>query len=272
MILTLAQYKSLQGITVATNDTLISALLTPVQAAIESYCDRKFDTDTYYQWFSFSQNVVLPQYPVTQISMLGYSEVFASIVITGEFTIEIKSDRISVTTGAFVTTDFTFAAFANITLITAAITAAFPTITFTLTATYATATPYRLRTGVVYDTLYGAAPSKLAYRIPDDSNRIIEIGFDLSLGFVYAWDEYFKDTIFVCWKGGYTSTSMPTDLQLLMSNIVRDIVDADTSNITGLFKSESLTNYSYTLADPSQIRRFLSKYYEELENWKKKTI
>jgi len=282
MILSLADYKIYTNTTVATYDTFISAVLPVVDEQIEAYCDRHFTAQDYYQWFAFDKYLVLPEWPCNNILFIGGSDTFATLVITGTYTIEVFTTKVSVTDGStFVTTDFLFSAYATVQLLCNAITAAFAGIVFTITAAYTGVTPKLLRTGLVTDTLYGAKQMTLAYRKPDLSNRILEIGYDASLGFSYSLAETYDDVLYLAWNAGYSYSAMPKGLQMVEANIIKDMILNMSSGINGaalnpFITSESLTNYSYTIGNLAIVVQYLRKefmrYYDALEFYKKKEI
>ena len=280
-ICNLADYKVLTDTTVATYDTFITAVLPVVQDQIESYCDRHFDSASYYQWFQYDKYMVLPEWPINNIKFVGCSDTVATVAVTGTFTIEVFNTKVSVTNEALTTTDFLFTGYANVTLLLAAITAAFGGIVFTIQTGYATCPPQRLRTGLVTDTLYGAKQVVASYRKPDLSNRILELGFDATLGFSYSAEEFYEDMVYIAWTAGYAYADMPKGLQMVEANIIKDMIQNMTSGVGGValnpfINSETLTNYSYTLGNISFVIQYLRKefmrYYDALEFYKKKEI
>jgi hypothetical protein len=280
-ILTLADWKTYTGTTVATYDTFVTAALPVVQDQIENYCDRHFDSTNYYQWFSYDNYLVLPEWPMNNLLFIGGSDTVATIVITGTYTVEVFNTKVCVTDEALTTTTFLFSAYANITLLLAAITAAFATIVFTIQSGYATCPPQRLRTGLVTDTLYGAKQLTVGFRKPDLSNRILELGYDASYGFLYSLGESYDDVIYLAWNAGYAYADMPKGLQMVEANIIKDMVQNMTAGAGGaalnpFINSEEFTNYSYTTGNISFIIQYLRKefmrYYDALEFYKKKEI
>ena len=69
---TVAAVKLYCGITDSTDDTLLSSLITAYSQWVRSYCNRDFDSRAYEIWRDgrHSQNLLLPEYPVTAIALL----------------------------------------------------------------------------------------------------------------------------------------------------------------------------------------------------------
>ncbi|MAE81619.1 MAG: hypothetical protein CMB80_02700 [Flammeovirgaceae bacterium] len=72
---TTALFKSYIGKETAEDDTLISALLDRSTSAINNYCDRIFESDTYRERYDGNgmSKIMLKQYPVTEIQMVATS-------------------------------------------------------------------------------------------------------------------------------------------------------------------------------------------------------
>jgi len=271
-IITTAEVKTLANISVATYDTQIGNLIPAVQDSVEKYCDRILDMTTYRQWFKFdnSNTLVLPQYPVRTILYFGQSIPVADITISsGDITLEVKEDRITVI-NVLTETDFLFSAYATLSLIAAAIFASFPTVSINLNTTYNNTSVSLLRTsqGLKW---YIAERVTALVRIVDNTDRILEIGEDVGLAFTFANDWYFNEFVMVAWKAGYdTNYPAPMALKLIMSNIINDIIVASNKSISGIYKSETIKNYSYTIWDPTLIHKEMQKYLSDLEPFVKK--
>lgn len=72
-ITTKTAFKAYTGITTTTDDDLIDALLNRATSAIESYCDRKFQHDTYRERYDGDGtcDLLLKQYPIDEIKYLS---------------------------------------------------------------------------------------------------------------------------------------------------------------------------------------------------------
>lgn len=71
---TLEKAKTYLGISSVTQDTLISSLITSVSAEVESFCGRKFESDTYTEYFDTDgeTKIFLKNYPVTSLTSVKY--------------------------------------------------------------------------------------------------------------------------------------------------------------------------------------------------------
>ncbi len=74
MLTTLTKVKTYLGISSVTQDTLISSLITSVSAEVESFCGRKFESDTYTEYFDTDgeTKIFLKNYPVTSLTSVKY--------------------------------------------------------------------------------------------------------------------------------------------------------------------------------------------------------
>jgi len=72
-ITTKTAFKAYAGITVTTDDDLIDTLLLRATSAIESYCDRKFQHDTYRERYDGDGtcDLLLRQYPIDEVKYLS---------------------------------------------------------------------------------------------------------------------------------------------------------------------------------------------------------
>lgn len=72
-ITTRTAFKTYTGITITTDDDLIDTLLLRATAAIESYCDRKFQHDTYRERYDGDGtcDLLLKQYPIGEVKLLS---------------------------------------------------------------------------------------------------------------------------------------------------------------------------------------------------------
>lgn len=287
MILTLAEYKSLTGTTSAANDTLITALLPAVQSQIQVLCDRLFDLQDYYEWHNYSPTVIVSQYPLTQLKFLGTIVRGASFSPTTGYNYEITFSQ---TTGlpvnlvitndlTFASTTFALAPLVDLAGLKVAVEAALPAITLTIESGYAT-TNYRLFKRGSGTDLYVAERLNAITRI--DDNRTAVMMEDLSFLFFLTMDVGTDVQLFVMYTAGYATADVPQALKLIAANIIKDIVSIQTGSsggaISGLYKSETIGNYSYTMAIPVSatatldIANIVLKYADQLYPFRKKTI
>lgn len=101
-ITTKTAFKAYAGIDVTTYDDLIDTLLLRATSAIESYCDRKFQEDTYREKYNGdgTNELLLKQYPITELKYLSVGAVDA-IKITNVNS-DAYNSRIRVTSASMV--------------------------------------------------------------------------------------------------------------------------------------------------------------------------
>lgn len=275
-ILTLADYKTLTGTTVATNDALITALLPVAQSNIETYCDRLFDTTRYGEWFKFTgdRHIVLPQYPVTSIMFLGYPATVANIVIaSGSYNIEVTKTGVTVTNDAnFAQDTYLFAANTTLALLKTEIEDDYPAIiTVNIETGYTTMNSLLLQTGSG-NTWTGAVRLDSQARMLDRSDRIFEVAYNSVFVMSYQTDMVYNDNIYVMWYGGYAYADMPKDLQMIEADIVGDYLDIATTGVSTIIKSQTITNYSITYVDSNLLNNIVDNYKSQLDNYKLKHL
>jgi hypothetical protein len=70
-IVTLAEVKSLNGITVTTYDTYISSIIPVVCRAMENYCRRRFVKSNWIQWVPKENITILDNWPINNVLLIG---------------------------------------------------------------------------------------------------------------------------------------------------------------------------------------------------------
>ena len=291
-ILTLATYKSLTGTTSAVNDTLINSLIAPVQDQIEQYTDRKFDAADYFEWFPYTSNLFVKQFPINYVKYLGYSAYVAQFD-SDDYNYQITPTGIVVTSSVtFTSTTFLFATYANLTLLKTAIELALPAITLTIQAGYETMN-YRLLKLGTGRQVYGAEKYDITTSVDNSESNFVQLQPGIGDAYPIAWGIVNDRPLLLVYNGGYAYADMPSGLQLIMANVIKEIVSSLTaggsgsnssgSGITGIYKSESIGDYSYTLADggttvngsvigAADVAKFVSKFSDDLYVYKKKII
>lgn len=275
MIITLSDYKSLTGTTVAIDDALLTALLPGVNDLVERYCDRHFDLANYRIWQNYYNPIILPEYPINKILMIGAPQNVANLswATTDDFSVEIREDGVVITdTGHYALTSQTF------------LFSAYPTlldlktkieddwdIIVTIVSGYDTLNSMLLKTGTG-QAWYGAIRCSVDFRILDDSQRCLEL--------YGPWFSYccmvpnLDNNLFVMWSAGYTSTSMPKGLQLTTAYILRDWLNFKKMGSKGLLKSEQITHYQYQNFSPNEfnVHDLIDMYKGDLDFYTKKQI
>lgn len=275
MIITLANYQALTGD--SSNDTLVNSLIPAVNDLVQLYCDRTFDEADYSDWFEYSENITLTQYPITQVKFIGYAQKVAQFSNSTDYNYQVSETGITVTKDSdFTQTSFPFSAYATLAALKTAIETAYPTITLTIETGFTTLN-YRLIKQGFGDTLYGAVRNSLISRIT--GYRTLEVLASLQNNlYLPFFDILIREPLFVLWTAGYTSSTMPKGLQLIVANIVRDLVVLKTELPKGgAIKSESLSltnaDYSYTLGDNALIQKIINENYASgLDFYRKVTV
>lgn len=275
-ILDLSTYKSLTNTTVTTYDSYITDLLPVVQNEIEIYCDRLFDAQVHKQWcrFDHSRLITLPQYPVNSIYFIGSPTNVANISITsGTYNIEVNTDKVTIVdlnSYNYPTDDYLFSDNNTLADLKAAIEGDYPLISISIVSGYETMNSQLLRTGIG-DSWTGATKVDSPARLLDNHERTIRFAEDAY--FSYNLDFYFPENLYIIWNGGYTSSTMPSSLQMIEAGIIKDYIGYSLKKPGfGLYQSESITNYSYTLWDINYLKNIIISYDDRLLDFKKKSI
>jgi hypothetical protein len=70
-LVTLAEAKSINNISDTSLDTFYTALIPVVSRTIETYCRRRFLTNTWVQWVPVNSELIVDNWPITQVITLG---------------------------------------------------------------------------------------------------------------------------------------------------------------------------------------------------------
>jgi hypothetical protein len=275
-LVTVAEVKSYTSLGDGDN-AIITTLIPAVQSSIENYCDRLFDAQDYSIWTYYSNEIMLENYPINYVKFIGYVNevaVFTDTTDNNQYTYEVTASRelgtlvsLAITDNALTTTTFAFATYTNLTLLKAAVELAIPAITMTITSGFETMS-YKLLKQGTGRYLYGAERSNATTMITDNRTLVIM----QSLDFLFNSDLYMTTPIYIVYNAGYATADVPAALKQITSNIIKDCTSVVNSKLSTLMKSESLTNYSYTLSDSSTINEVVSNYSVELDFYRKKSI
>ena len=251
-LITYAAYKTYNNITDDTNQTLAESLITVASNQIELYCDRIFAEDTYIEEvkrLGCSHYVTPRQYPVNKILLTAEQSDAFTVKNNGtiSYTLSIKDSVLTITTEALTETtyDLTNASYDTLTELKAVIEAAFTDLSITIDSDVIQYSRFLLDQYQTIEssatvTIYGAKATDIDIKV---ENNQFNVGSDC----------------IVVYKAGYST--IPVDLQYVVARIVYDTVnvalaESGSSNL----KSESITNYSYTLADNINLQTIISGY------------
>jgi len=280
-IITTAEYQSYTGTTLTpAQTTYVNSLIPVVQNQIETYLDRLLDAQDYSEWYKYSRHLVLRQYPVNNVKFIGGVDEVANFD-SEDYNYEITPTALYVTDNTLTTTTITFGgAITTLTDIKTAVEAALPVV-LTINSGYANLSYKLLRVGTGREVM-GAKRNDCKTKLIEDENRTLE--FIMDAGFVFFTSlDYTSDTnVFVVYNAGYAEASIPQAIKMVAVNSIKDILNiqgfSSEGVISGIYQMESITNYSYALANGAQwkgsmdIASIVSKYYGDLDPFRKKTI
>ena len=281
-IITVNEYKSYTGTTLdAAQTAYVNSLIPVVGNQIETYLDRILDVADYYEWYNYSNNVVLRQYPVNAIKYLGSKDQVATFD-DENYTYEIKTDGLYVTDSNITTTTVTFGgAITTLTDIKTAIELAIPAITMTIGTGYTTMSYKLLKVGTGRDVI-GAVRRDAQTKLTEDENRTLSLTtYD---GF-YGWFDYDCEpylNLFVVYNAGYSEANIPPAIKMVAVNIIKDVLNiqglGSGTGLSGLYQAENITNFSYQLANgvtwngSVDIASIFNKYSGDLQPFVKKVV
>lgn len=276
-LLTLQEYKDLTGnVTPTSFDSLIENTFIPqAQSSIEQYLDRLFDPQTYYEWHPFSHQIVLEQFPVNKVKFIGTIRrvaVFSSTEAQA-YNFEITSLNqtteqlvdLTITDANLASTSFSFATFSNMDTLKTAVEAAFPDITLTPDKGFTDLNFQLFRTGTG-EEMFGAERADVITRIEDNRTILFSHTFDFWFN---TGGIGHNSPIYIVYEGGYETADVPKDLKNITAQIIKEEIGTIEKKISGLMKSEKITNYSYTLADVDSINQTILKYQNQLDKYRR---
>jgi len=140
-LVTLAEVKSTNNITLATWDTYISNLIPQIGRLIENYCRRRFIKATWTQWCSVDKELLTDNWPINNVIMIGVPYDVVKITDTNNIynfgVIQTTSNNINLVpkfiasnTQTFATTEFLFSTYTTLGALKTAVEAALTGVTF----------------------------------------------------------------------------------------------------------------------------------------------
>ena len=284
-IVTASEVRSLANIPTVITDAQINALIPSVQDAIEVFCDRRFIEWTWNSWFPYDRALLLPQYPVQEIMFLGTPVNCVQVIDNANrYSFDIKQanganlnviPKLSVIDCfTFVVTDFLFSTYTNVHDLVTAVAAAFPALNLTISTSptydFNSMNTLSLRAGTGLNW-YGAVRQNVLYRIDDETSRMLIIPQNVVVQF-NSLDYWFEVSINVVWKAGYTQALVPGTLKFVAAQVINDIINISKTGSGGILKSETITNYSYTMFDHANLGILINEKYAIMLNPYKKLI
>ena len=278
-ILTTAEYQSYTGATLTGDQTTyVNALIPVVQNEIETYLDRLLNAQDWKEWHCMDSCVLVDQYPVNSVKYIGSLRNVATFDDL-TYTYEVTETELNIVDSALNTTTITFGgAIAVLTDIKTAVELAFPAITMTIVAGFENMS-YKLLKAASGRYVYGAERVDCSTQITD--HRTMSFVWDTAMLCYDVMDLLVPNYLYIVYNAGYATADMPPILKMIAVNCIKDILTrqgmGSAGVVSGIYKSESITNYSYTLFDnagtnTSNIASIVQKYYGDLEPFRKKTI
>ena len=196
-IVTLAEVKALDNISVATYDTFISALIPTVSRSIEDYCRRRFVLSNWVQWCTIDREVITDNWPINNVLLIGVPyDVVLITDTTGKYNfavmqqtsnnINLSSGLVVTDTQALTTTAFSFDTHKTLAALKTIVESTLTGVTFAYqsnptpvdwtkinTLTLRNGSGKTLTAGINYFDVTTGAPVGNVYRISDNSDRII---------------------------------------------------------------------------------------------------
>lgn len=264
MLITLSQYKSWTNTTTSDNDTLLTLLISACSNEVEAYCDRTFNAAQYIEWIKTqpcSNLYNVRQYPIQYIQFIGEAETAISLTNTDNvsYNILIKDKNMYVTPDDTLTTaiyDLSNVATDTVTEV-AGVLDALSNVSATVSSTVNQNAKLLKEYNYMLDNsidMIGAVKSESTAELIDDRTIRMDCG----------------GTYCIVYYAGYTT--IPDDLQKTVANIVRDALDVALGDVNSNIKSESETNYSYSLQDTVDFKAIVFNYRGALDVYRNISI
>lgn len=286
-IVSLAEIKSYCNISSSDYDSFITSYIPIVRDQIETYCDRRFLKWTWQEWFPYNRSIMLPQYPVNTIMFMGTPVMAVNVVDPdSKYSFDIKQTNgvnpsimpklTVIDTQAFTTQDYDFSDYTTVAALIAQVNIDYPNLVFTVSTSpsydFNNMNTLSLRAGTGLNW-YGALRQDVLYKIDDATNRNLLVPENVTLSF-NALDYWFETALNIVWDAGYTQAQVPGTLKMVVCSIFRDIMsiyDVDGSGTyRGIYNSETLGDYSYSIGNFSKIGELVTqKYASMLQPYKK---
>ena len=242
-LISLSEYQTLMGVSSSVNDAVITNLITVASRQIEQLCDRKFWNDDYYEFMTcYSDNVVFPRVnPVKQVYWFSTPDLYVQATDQNGATLTVSEDRVTYySTATNTTSAYALSSFATTNALFSAISVDNASFSYKLGTKINTTTPstllvhngYAMQAGIETD-VYGAIIAGINFYLVDDK-------IHLAGGWHRQHARYW-----VRYNAGYNK--IPQDLQQVCALITKDLLDVVLLKFDPKLKSQSITNYSYTV-------------------------
>ena len=261
----------------AINATQIQVMLDYSTDLIQTYCDRKFEAQTYSDWYAVDANSVqLDQYPINRLYFVKSIENIGTITSSNT---AIEQSYAKTDDSIYITLDqaeiaLPLSGYTNLGTLSAALSPSGINVSILVSELYPTTYITNKTDSIDGLKIEGASLTNLTAMIDRQSTRTVLL------------DEFVQD-VYVKYNAGYTFSqdtsahdglvitgNVPNDLKQVCAGLSQDIAAATTISYTNngtvpqlLMKSESIGDYSYNRFDETgQIQYMLSKYVANSKN------
>tara|TARA_Y100000310_G_scaffold344956_1_gene460767 strand:+ start:13690 stop:14535 length:846 start_codon:yes stop_codon:yes gene_type:complete len=270
-----ANVKEYLGIAAAitTYDTLIGNLVTRVSRAIETYCNRTFNSTTYVmERYDPSQTplIYIKNYPIISLTRVtvgrrGVLEITHSDSGSVSATVSVSATGISTImlggSNAGTNTDL-FATYTTLSSLATQITTHTSWTASTVDSDFDNIASLDLIPVGSRET----QDATINMEVPD--LRLMDYQVDFTEGSIYRGAGYFGqwNDVFIDYTGGYAT--IPADLEQIAIEITAEVFQSRTTNNT--LKSEKIGDYSYTNVDSSKgIQSVVIGHSDDLAMWRR---
>lgn len=261
---TLSNLKNWIGITSVDDDVLLEDGIDRATAIIESYCDRRFKSRTYYEWCDGGgeKTLTVKNRPITAVNTVSFgskhamtvssdtssTDVLATISNDGD---ELRLHKVA-SDGTTTTDTLAFSTYATTSALVTQINFSVSGWSASLAANAYSRAIYRFAGRGILDvtgTIEVAYDNMSGYRVDFDSGEI-NIGQDAyPTEFIQHKFPRGFQPVFVEYVAGYST--IPADLEQVCIEIAADLYRERKQDKT--ITSESLGDYSYTQAGVSEL-------------------
>ena len=266
-----ANVKSYLGITSTDYDTIIGNLVTRASRAIETYCNRTFNSTAYIneRHSGGSDLIYVKNYPIISLSRVAVGtrnvlQITHSDSSAASATINISSTGITLTTHGGSNDGDVTAAFATYTTLSTLATQINTSSTWTA-ETLSSDYDNMASTDLIQIGAIESLNAITAVCTPDE--RLSDIGLDLSTGAIYRTSGFPDNwhNVYVDYTGGYAT--IPADLEQIAIDVVAEVFNLRNTNTA--LKSEKIGDYAYTNFDSQNLRSAIMNHSDDLALWRR---
>lgn len=266
-MITLQEYCAYKQITSpSSQDGIINTMIPIVTSIIEEYLDRNIESATNIELINIQDNNIFTEnYPINRILYVGVpTEAIRIEGLTDGQSMICEITGLYYYSSPFATpTSFLFSTSTTFALLKAAVETAIPTLTLNLLMPSTTLTSFLLESSgstIMY-------PARFSGTFIKRDSRTIEL-IDLD-----SCGNLWSNQIYLVYTSGWDIDDVPPALKKIAFDMVSDLVNILSLSTNSGIKSESLGDYSYTLADVSSnlsgdmINKYKNDLYPFVKKW-----